>query len=95
MIMDFEAVEKINEGSAMTFLVDEWVTPDVGNRRQGKIRHATVNYKHYWVTSKNSSECQRLIANMQKQKDRHSILPMLANRAPRMWRFIQMTQIFF
>ena len=27
---------EVNKGSAMTFLVDEWVTPDVGNRRQGK-----------------------------------------------------------
>ena len=38
----------------MAFLVDEWVTPDVGNRRQGKILHAIVYYKRYWVTSKNS-----------------------------------------
>ena len=27
---------EVNKGSAMTFLIDEWVTPDVGNRRQGK-----------------------------------------------------------
>ena len=27
---------EFNKGSAMAFLVDEWVTPDVGNRRQGK-----------------------------------------------------------
>ena len=45
-------------------------------------------------TSKNSSECQRLIANMKKQKNRHSILPMLANMATRLWRFVQMTDIF-
>ena len=49
---------------------------------------------HYWVTSKNSSECQRLIANMEKQKDRYSTLPMLANMDTRLWRFVQMTQIF-
>ena len=40
---------EFNKGSAMAFLVYEWVTPDVGNMRQGKILHATVNYKHYWV----------------------------------------------
>ena len=87
---------EFNKGSAMAFLVDEWVTPDVGNKRQGEILHATVYYKRYWVTSKNSSECQRLISNMKKQKqeDRHSILPMLANMATRLWPFVQMTQIF-
>ena len=52
---------EFNKGRAMSFLVDEWVTADVGNRRQGKILHATVYYKRYWVTSQNSSECQRLI----------------------------------
>ena len=26
---------EFNKGSAMAFLVDEWVTPDVGNSRQG------------------------------------------------------------
>ena len=84
---------EFNKGSAMAFLVDEWVTPDVGNRCQGKILHATVYYKRYWFTSKNSSECQRLISNMKKQKqeDRHSILPMLANMATRLWPFVQMT----
>ena len=56
MIMDFEAVEiEFNKGSAVAFLVDEWVTPDVGNSRQGSILHATTNYKRYGVTSKNSS----------------------------------------
>ena len=85
---------KFNKGSAKAFLVEEWVTPDVGNRRQGKILHATVNYKRYWIASKNSSGCQHIIANMKKQKDRHSILPMLANMATRLWRFVQMTQIF-
>ena len=83
-----------NKGSAMAFPVDEWVTPDVGNRRQGKILQATLNYKCCWVTSKNSSDCQRLIANMKKQKDRYSILPMLANMATRLWRFVQMVHIF-
>ena len=94
---------EFNKGSAIAFLVDEWVTPDVGNRRQGKILHATVNYiflhatvnyKRYLVTSKNNPECQRLIANMKKHKDRHSTLPMLAYMATRLWRFVQMTQIF-
>ena len=87
---------EFNKDSAMAFLVDEWVTPDVGNRRPEKILHATVHYKRYWVTSKNSSKCQRLISNMKKQKqeDRHSILPMLANMATRLWPFVQMTQIF-
>ena len=33
---------EFNKGSAMAFLADEWVTPDVGNRRQGKILHATA-----------------------------------------------------
>ena len=51
----------------LAFLVDGWVTPDVGNRHRGKILQATVNYKHYWVTSKTSSECLRLIANMKTQ----------------------------
>ena len=27
---------EFNKGSAVAFLVDEWVTPDVGNSRQGK-----------------------------------------------------------
>ena len=54
------------ESSTRAFQGDEWVTPDVGNRRQEKILHAAVNYKRYWVTFKNSSECQRLIANMKK-----------------------------
>ena len=87
---------EFNKGSAMAFLVDEWVTPDVGNRHQGKTLHATLYYKRYWVTSKNSSECQRLISNMtkQKQEDRHSILAMLANMATRLWPFVQITQIF-
>ena len=62
-------------------------------RRHEKILHATVNYKRYWVTSKNSSECQRLIANMKKQKGGYSILPMMANMATRLWRFVQMTQL--
>ena len=83
-----------NKGSAMAFLVDEWVTPDFGNRRQGKILNATVNYKRYWVTSKNSIECQCPIANMKKQKDRYSTLPLLANMTTRLWRFVQMNQIF-
>ena len=26
---------QFNKGSAVAFLVDEWVTPDVGNSRQG------------------------------------------------------------
>ena len=43
---------EFNKGSAIAFLVDEWVTPDVGNRHQGKILHATVYYKRYWVTSR-------------------------------------------
>ena len=85
---------EFNKGSAIAFLVDEWVTPDVGNRHQGITLLATVNYKHYWITSKNSSECQHRIANMKKQKDRHSILPMLANMAIRLRQFVQMTQIF-
>ena len=88
---------EFNKGSAMAFLVNELVTPDVGNRRQGKILHDTVNYKCYSVTSKNSSDFQRFIANiykMKKQKDRHSTLPMLASMATRLWRFVQMTQIF-
>ena len=64
-------------------------------RRQEKILHATVNNKPYWVTFKNSSECQRLIANMKKQKDGYSILPMLANMATRMWQiFSDNTDIF-
>ena len=50
--------KEFNKGRAMTFLVDEWVTPDVGKRRQGRIPHAAVNYKRYWVTSKNSSWVQ-------------------------------------
>ena len=83
---------EFNKDSAI--LVDEWVTSDVGNRLQGKILHATVYYKRYWVTSKNSSECQRLISNMKKQEDRHSILAMLPNMATRLWPFVQMTQIF-
>ena len=80
----------LNKGSAVAFLVDEWVTPDVGNSRQGK------SYMPLRITNayKNSSECQRLIANMKKQKDRHSILPMLANMATRLWRFVQMTEMF-
>ena len=82
------------ESSTRAFQWDEWVTPDVGKRRHEKILHATVNYKRYWVTSKNSPECQRLIANMKKQKDGYSILPMLANMATRLWRFVQMTQLF-
>ena len=32
---------ELNKGSAVAFLVDEWVTPDVGNSRQGK------SYMHY------------------------------------------------
>ena len=48
---------KFNKAMAMAFLVDEWVTPDVGYRRQGQILHATVYCKRYWVNSKNSSEC--------------------------------------
>ena len=84
---------EFNKGSVVAFLVDEWVTPDVG-KSSGYILHATMNYKRYGVTSKNSSECQRLITNMKKQKDRHSILPMLANMATRLWRFVQMTEIF-
>ena len=83
------------ESSTRAFQGDEWVTPDVGKRRQEKSLHATVNYKCYWVTSKDSSGCQRLIANMKKQKGGYSILPMLANMATRLWRFVQITQIFF
>ena len=81
---------ELNKGSAVAFLVDEWVTPDVGNSRQGK------SYMPLRITnaSKNSSECQRLIANMKKQKDIHSILPMLANMATRLWRFVQITEMF-
>ena len=75
---------EFNKGSAMAFLVDEWVTPDVKNRRQGKILHATVYYKRYWVSN----------MKKQKQEDRHSILPMLVNMATRLWPFVQMTQIF-
>ena len=82
------------EGSTRAFQGDEWVTPDVGKRRQETILHAIVNYKRYWVTSKNSSECQRLIANMKKQKGGYSITPMLAHMATRLWRFVQMTQMF-
>ena len=86
--------KEFNKCSAMAFLVDEWVTPDFGNMHWRKILHATVNYKRYWVTSKNSTECQQPIANMKKQKDRHSILPMLANMGTRLWRFVQMTEVF-
>ena len=75
---------EFNKGSAMAFLVDEWVTPDVENRHQGKILHATVYYKRYWVYN----------MKKQKQEDRHSILPMLVNMATRLWPFVQMTQIF-
>ena len=85
---------ELYKGSAMAFLVDEWMTPDVGNRHQGKILHATANDKRFWVTSKNRSECQRLNANMKKQKDRHSMLPMLPYMATRLRQFVQMTQIF-
>ena len=56
--------------------------------------HATTNYKSYGVTSKNSFECQRLIAKMKKQKSKYSILPMLANMANSLWRFVQMTEMF-
>ena len=41
----FKQLIEFNKGSVMAFLVDEWVTPDVGNRCQGKTLHATVNYK--------------------------------------------------
>ena len=41
---------EFNKGRAIDFLVDEWVTPDFGNRCQEKILHATVNYKCYWIT---------------------------------------------
>ena len=58
------------------------------------MNYATTNYKRYGVTSKNSSECLFLIANMKKQKDRHSNLPMLANMATMLWRFVQMTEMF-
>ena len=60
----------------------------------GENLHANANYKCYWVTSKNSSECQRLIANMKKQKHRHSILPTLANMATGLW-LSRWQQIFF
>ena len=76
---------EFNKGSVVAFLVDEWVTPDVGNSRQDK------SYMPLWITN---AECQRLITNMKKQKDWHSILPMLANMATRLWRFVQMTEIF-
>ena len=33
---------EFNKGSAMAFLADKWVTPDVGNRRQGKILHSRM-----------------------------------------------------
>ena len=81
---------EINEGIPRRWMGDTrcW------KRRHEKILHATMNYKRYWVTSKNSSECQRLIANMKKQKGGYSILPMLANMATRVWRFVQMTQLF-
>ena len=59
----------------------------------GENLHATVNCKCYLVTSKNSIECQRCIANM--KKDRQSILPMLVDMATRLWRFVQMKQMFF
>ena len=88
---------EFNKGNAMAFLVDEWVTPGFGNRYQRKIDMPL------WIT--NATEllsrkalcqwsCQCLIANMKKQKDRHYILPMLANMATRLWRFVQMTQVF-
>ena len=85
---------EFNKGSAVAFLVDEWVTPDFGNSHQGKSYMPLRIIKRYGVTSKNSSECQRLIANMKKKKNRQSILPMLSNMATRLWRFVQMTEMF-
>ena len=86
--MDFEAVERVQLGHSKE--MNGWHQM----LKQASGENPTVNYKRYWVTFKNSSECQRLIANMKKQKDGYSILPMLANMATRLWRFVQLTQIF-
>ena len=45
------------ESSTRAFQGDEWVTPDVGNRRQEKILHAAVSYfqEYLWVST---SHCQ-------------------------------------
>ena len=47
------------------------MTADLGDMLQGKLLHATMDCKQYRTTSKNSTECQRFIANMKKQEDRH------------------------
>ena len=94
MIMDFEAVERVQLGHSME--MNGWHQMlEKGIKRKSYRPLWSTNTTELLYTSKNSSECQRPIANMKKQQDGYSILPMLANMATRLWLFIQMTQIFF
>ena len=85
---------EFNKGSAVAFLVDEWVTPEFGNSRQGKSYMPLRITNAMELLPRIVPKCQSLIANMKKQKDRQSILPMLSNMATRLWRFAQMTEMF-
>ena len=70
--MDFEAVERVQLGHFKE--MKGWHQMLETGVRGKSYMPLWMNYKRYWVTSKKSSECQRLIANMKKQKDGYSIL---------------------
>ena len=66
--MDFEAMERVQQRQCRGIPCRWMGDTRFWEQLSGWILHATTNYKRYGVTSKNSSECQRLIANMKKQR---------------------------
>ena len=74
MIMDFEAVERVQLGHSKE--MNGWHQMlEKGIRRKSYRPLWITNATELLYTSKNSSECQRLIASMKKQQDGYSILP--------------------